>query len=63
MNGMRDGERIELEQPDGPVLTEKEVYLVAHCLEDDKVEPLKPLVEEYGFIELIKRFNNSVIQS
>lgn len=46
--------------PDGtPVLPEKEAYQVAHCLENDSVDPLKPLVEKYGFIELMERFSNS----
>lgn len=51
---------IELPSEDKKYLTDKEYLKVLHCFDNDKVMPLKPLVEEYGWTELLNRFRNSV---
>lgn len=41
-------------------LPEKEFFAMAAALENDRVEPMKNLVEKYGWGELFERFENSV---
>jgi hypothetical protein len=45
---------------DEKVLSEKETLQMSHALQNDRVEPLKPLVDTYGWVELFERFENSV---
>ena len=43
-------------------LTEKEFLTFAAAWENDRVEPMKPLVEEYGWDGLVERLEESVEQ-
>jgi hypothetical protein len=41
-------------------LPEKEVLQFAHAWEHDRVEPMKPLVEKYGWEKLTERLAKSI---
>jgi hypothetical protein len=49
---------VEGEEED--VLSEKELMKFMHAFETDKIEPMEPLVEKYGWMELFDRFRNSI---
>jgi hypothetical protein len=49
---------VEGEEED--ILPEKEMMKFVHAFKTDKVEPMKPLVEKYGWVELFDRLRNSI---
>lgn len=46
---------------DEDALTENEFLTACHCFKHDEVKPLKPLVEKYGWVEFLERFDNSAV--
>jgi hypothetical protein len=47
--------------PEEEYLTEKELLQFAAAWESDRVSPMEPLVEEYGWDGLVKRVENSIL--